>query len=398
MENINIHITLRSDLKRKDEMCRIDFIVYFRKKQFKISSGLAIEEKNWDKKSRKVLRTSEKASAINKTLYTRENELNDYILLKKVNKKEIKLEEIKEILKGKPSLQTNLQDSSFKFFFDKYIAHIELNEAHSNTLINYQSTLNALHAFMKHYYKRNVDVSFIDIEFIENFSNYLKNIRKNRAVTIGKRLRHLKTVIRYANKIGKQINNPFINNPIKGADATRIDYLSQEEYNRFQNIQLPKDSGKSIKLAYNLFIFSCETGLRYSDCMDLKWEHIEPDLSALTKDQVKTGNPVFVPLSPIAKKILISYKKKKQENVFPYINNQVLNRYLKQLGSLAKIKTHITFHVARHTFGTHLSNHLSPFDLCKLMGHKDINITTRYVNTGKEDLMKKAQKVWTQLK
>jgi integrase len=154
-----------------------------------------------------------------------------------------------------------------------------------------------------------------------------------------------------------------------------------------------------MRITKYIFVFCCETGLRYSDALDLRWEHINEDMSAIQKIQVKTEREVYIPISNQAKAIMVMYKNRHKDSngyVFPRIDNQVMNRYLKEIAQIAGIKKNLTTHVARHTFGTRLgaTGIVSPFTICELMGHSDIAMTQRYVNLSKDDLKTTMNKVW----
>lgn len=112
---------------------------------------------------------------------------------------------------------------------------------------------------------------------------------------------------------------------------------------------------------------------------------------------------LFVPISNQAKAILIVYKNQyidSHNHTFPRIDIQVMNRYLKELVRIAGINKNLTSHVARHTFGTRLgaSGKVSAFQICELMGHKDVNMSQRYINLSKDDLRKAMASVWEQKK
>ena len=107
-----------------------------------------------------------------------------------------------------------------------------------------------------------------------------------------------------------------------------------------------------MKLTKNIFVFCCETGLRYSDAMDLRWKHVDENMESILKVQVKTERQVFVPISNQAKAIMITYKNRNKDSkgyVFPRIDNQVMNRYLKEIAKMGGIDKNLTTHVARHT-------------------------------------------------
>ena len=94
-----------------------------------------------------------------------------------------------------------------------------------------------------------------------------------------------------------------------------------------------------------------------------------------------------------AKKIICKYwsKRKENENIFPRIENQTVNRYLKKIGEIAELKKTLHFHVARHTFGTTLlNNNVNVFYISKMMGHKKLSQTYAYtgINVNKmKDIM-----------
>ena len=95
---------------------------------------------------------------------------------------------------------------------------------------------------------------------------------------------------------------------------------------------------------------------------------------------------------------MIKYRHRNPNNeyVFPKIDIQVVNRYLKNLATMAGIDKNLTSHVGRHTFGTFWgsSEKVSPFQLCSLMGHSDISMTQRYVNIADKDLKDTMQSIW----
>ncbi len=83
--------------------------------------------------------------------------------------------------------------------------------------------------------------------------------------------------------------------------------------------------------------------------------------------------------------------------VIPVFSNQRTNSYLKEIASLAKIKKHLTSHIARHTFATmSLANHVPIESISKMLGHVDIKTTQIYAkmqdHTIYEDMEKMRQK------
>ena len=135
----------------------------------------------------------------------------------------------------------------------------------------------------------------------------------------------------------------------------------------------------------DLFVFSCFCGLAYSDVANLRQENIQKsfdgNLWIITK-RVKTNTDVNVPLLDIPKMILKKYKGKLPDGkILPVISNQKLNAYLKEIADICGIKKNLTFHLARHTFATHLLEQGTDLrTIQELMGHTDIKTTAIYLH------------------
>lgn len=101
----------------------------------------------------------------------------------------------------------------------------------------------------------------------------------------------------------------------------------------------------------------------------------------MTKRQ-KTNTDVNVPLLDIPKMILKKYKGKLPDGkILPIISNQKLNAYLKEIADVCGIKKNLTFHVARHTFGTMmLTLGVDLYTVSKLLGHTKVETTVATVD------------------
>lgn len=132
-----------------------------------------------------------------------------------------------------------------------------------------------------------------------------------------------------------------------------------------------------------MFLFSCLTGLRWSDCIALRWSEVEDSVDGcrIVFRQQKTGGLQYLDINPQARE----YMGKRQEaddNIFRDCNslwytNRVLKRWIKQAG----IYKHISFHCARHTFATMmLSIGTDIFVVSRLLGHTNIKTTQVYAH------------------
>ena len=84
--------------------------------------------------------------------------------------------------------------------------------------------------------------------------------------------------------------------PLGARSMARV-YLTIEEVKAFQSVETT--NGRDTKAA---FMFSCFTGLRFSDIVTLKWWDIHKTDNGLeiVKKMVKTQNDVCVPISNVA--------------------------------------------------------------------------------------------------
>ena len=159
-------------------------------------------------------------------------------------------------------------------------------------------------------------------------------------------------------------------------------------------ISLPQ--GGYLDNARSLFLLSCYTGLRYSDLVSIRPEHLRGQTLRITTQ--KTHETVTIPLQaralPIVNRMLAGEIR--------LVSNQRMNDFLKELGERAGICEPIEVikyrgghresttmpkwqklgcHTGRRTFVTlSLERGLRPELVMKITGHKDWKSFKRYVN------------------
>ncbi|MHA3788346.1 tyrosine-type recombinase/integrase [Flavobacterium hauense] len=133
------------------------------------------------------------------------------------------------------------------------------------------------------------------------------------------------------------------------------------------------DPKKQLTLGY--FLFSCMTGLRISDVMQLNRNQL------IYKDiafkNIKTTKDQTVALNKMAKKIVDF-----NPNLFLVKHtDQDMNRDLKRIIKNNRIQKKVSFHVARHTFATNFLRMGGQLQhLQKLLNHSKIETTMIYVH------------------
>ena len=132
-------------------------------------------------------------------------------------------------------------------------------------------------------------------------------------------------------------------------------------------------------------MFSCFCGLRISDIRTIKWENIKTTLDDdgretlhLSLTQQKTNRTVSYALPHEA----VKWMPQKTDNplVFPGLKSQhSINRHVAEWALKAGIRKHVTFHTARHTFGTMMITlGADLYTTSKLMGHSRTTTTEIY--------------------
>ncbi|SDL70251.1 Site-specific recombinase XerD [Daejeonella rubra] len=222
-----------------------------------------------------------------------------------------------------------------------------------------------------------------DDKFLNLFKNYLLtgNITKGH-LTLSKA-----SASSYLNKIKAALTQAHIDNIISDNPGRKVRGIkveeSRREYLLLEEIKLLTKEECKIPIMKNAFLFSCLTGLRWSDINKLTWGEItfseaESKWKILFSQQ-KTKQLQWHPISEQAYSIL-GKRGENDERVFKGLKYSAWHNFiLAEWVLLAGIKKHITFHSGRHTYATLLLTHGADiFTVSKLLGHKDIATTQIY--------------------
>ena len=152
-----------------------------------------------------------------------------------------------------------------------------------------------------------------------------------------------------------------------------------------------------------MFLIGCYTALRFSDFTQIKDENIIDNGTKIRIKTQKTGEIVIIPLHFRVKEII----KKYNGHTPPTISNQKLNKYIKEVGELAKIDTPIvkekkdgklifnhtykkyeliSSHTARRTAITNMVKAKIPtYKIMLISGHKTEQAFRKYIKLTKDE-------------
>jgi integrase/recombinase XerD len=183
--------------------------------------------------------------------------------------------------------------------------------------------------------------------------------------------------------------------------------LTEAEVKAIEDLQLQLGA---VNDARNLWLFSyyCK-GIRFESCITCKCNAIQNGRVFVHMN--KGEKHISIKIHPRLRAI-IDYYQGNSEFLFPYIKelpagrkeylkiidsrNVIVNRNLKIVAELAGIKTKITFHIARHSFASHLKDNSDNIHVIKeALGHSDSRTTEIYLKAlGDERLDKEMDKLY----
>lgn len=172
--------------------------------------------------------------------------------------------------------------------------------------------------------------------------------------------------------------------------AHKIDYKDRPQQGEATKQYLTFDEVKALiatpckyEVLKRAFLFACFCGLRYSDIKGLEWGKIQEVMSGEVQVEIKqqkTGEPLYLPLSPNALQWLPNRGiAKDTDKVFALPHVSTVEKFLPRWAKDAGINKHITFHVSRHTNATlMLYFGADIYTVSKLLGHTSVKTTQIY--------------------
>ena len=186
--------------------------------------------------------------------------------------------------------------------------------------------------------------------------------------------------------------NPFENAKYE-KEEKKIRFLQKGDVMKLMAMRM---NDREAELARLMFVLSCFTGMAIADMENLEYRHIQTAADGrkyIRKERQKTKVEFVVPLHPIAEAILNYYRKEQARNeeqqtvkekgdslvLQPHCSRSVMNKNLSIVGKACGIRQRLSYHVARHTFGTmSLSAGIPIESIAKMMGHASISSTQIY--------------------
>lgn len=248
---------------------------------------------------------------------------------------------------------------------------------------------------------RTLPFSSITVEWIKTYGKYL--ITKVSNNTAFNYLKDLFTALECAVRKDVIAQNPF--RKIPKNERIKLKPIFRSSFT-LEELQLLWNTPCKMELQYKqAYLFSCFTGLRWSDVNPLRWSEVVTKTIDGKKEwfiyfeQEKTEDIEYLPISDQAvtllqeRQIEQAQSGEKSPFVFPKVketdevNTKVYKRvwyFLKKWARAAELDPkRMHFHTGRHTFATNILENSPDADLwtvSKLLGHKSIQPTMIYAH------------------
>lgn len=385
----------------KSDSPSLVYLLYsYSNSRLKYSTGIKILPEHWNAKEQKArdIRKLPQANEINAQLANMSNCVeSEYRRL--INDKITPTNERLRVKLDELLLKKEFRDSKdFIGFIEDYI---QQTNKRFNTVKQYNTALSRLKEYQV-FKRKNLCFDDIDLNFYEDFTNYLTKHKNYGINTIGTIFKNIKVFMSEAVERGLTNNNQFRSKKFKKtAESSESIYLTVEEIDLLYQLDL--SNNPRLDRVRDIFIIGCYTGLRFSDLSQIKDENLIDNNTKIKITTQKTDQLVIIPLHRYVKAIIAKY------NGLPpsLISNQRMNEYLKELGKLADLNTEvvltftkgghkvseafkkyelITVHTARRSFATNAYlNDVPSISIMKITGHKTEKAFLTYIKISQED-------------
>ncbi len=239
--------------------------------------------------------------------------------------------------------------------------------------------------------------SKLDRNYVQNFKDYLDKKSRTKSNTVLSQ----NSKYSYFNKFRAGLKQAVKDGIIQHNPAESVEGFKQGEPEReFLTLEELKAVSKAecdIEQLKTAFLFSCLSGLRWSDINKMLWSEVQHSDEMgyyIRFRQKKTKGLETQPISDQAYDLL-GERQDKDERVFKGLRYSAWhNTKLQQWVMRAGITKTITFHCSRHTYATlQLTMGTDIYTVSKLLGHKELKTTQIYAKVIDEKKKEAANRI-----
>jgi len=241
----------------------------------------------------------------------------------------------------------------------------------------------------------NVTFKDIDLQFAERFKDFLNKAKKKDGKPLSNNSKasyfaKFRACLNEAVKEKIIYGNPAVETGNFKTTETQREYLTLDEVRKLAQTECRYDVLK------RAFLFSCLTGLRWSDIQNLVWNDVQKINNnwRVHFKQQKTKGQQYLDINQQAKDLMLEVGKP-DERVFVGLQySDYFNVALQMWVLKAGITKYITFHCARHTFAVlQLTLGTEIYTLSKMLGHSELKTTQIYAKIVDEKIFEAVNKI-----
>lgn len=332
----------------------------------------------WDTRTQRLLPFAPNSAYTNALLDKLQEQFNRIRLQAEIQNERLTIAQVKDRLQGYTKPRPDILG-----MIDKYLAHQkirdEVGKITTGTYEGYVAQASVWRRFLKQEginEVRNITKSTQDalgLYVLRNSKGTKGKIARNNYACM--MIKSFRRFLNYCLDNEWIERNPFTRSADWKLEKPEKIYLTAEEVGTLQMLEL--HAKPKLEKARDCFLFSCFTGLGYSDLAKVKKKdlhEVENDTYLLV-ERKKTGTRGYVPLLPEAQELLEKYA-----YVLPLAEFNAYRYQLKELKKLAGLKKHISSHTGRKTFANRMLNEYNlPLEtVSAMLCHADTQTTQAY--------------------
>lgn len=374
--------------------------------------GIVIKSNHWSAEGKWVLGGNTHSATYNKFIKERIKLVTEIYLDFKAKSIIPTGKQIADLVRSKSGKTIDIENLTFWQFWEAFL-HQKKHSYSKGAIQKYEALKTHLLDFEK-VDKLPLNLESITKSTLQRLENFFYEAKEFNTQTTGKYLQFFKSFLNWCVENKHTTNQDFKFFKVTQQPDTLKVALSESELDLIRKADL---QGKNyLENVRKLFLLSCLTGLRFSDYIRVKSEHLKYDEAhepILLIRMEKTNDFVEIPLQPESETIV----KELIEGTVRAITNQKMNEYVKELCRIAgltepfeihtfkgKLKSSTTkpkyelvsSHTGRRTFATNLLNKgISAEIVMQFTGHRDYKSFSKYINIPKKtqiDIVRKAMR------
>lgn len=258
------------------------------------------------------------------------------------------------------------------------------------TLRGYKVDMNQFQRWLAIEWNGPIFVDEVELKDIEGFIDYLAKEKNSKPRTINRKINALSTFFKTMRKKRVIDENPMEDfERIKVPHSERV-YLTGEEIERIiQAVDHPVLHYFVLMMAY--------TGIRVNECIHLTLDDVNLEERYIDVINGKGGKNRRVPMNDRLVGHMRDYletSRPETDSLYFFalkrtgtVSEQYVNRVLKEATEKIGFQKHVTSHILRHSFASHLvkqDTHVAVIQ--RLLGHADVRTTSVYMHVQQDDL------------